>query len=266
MITYDYRTASRPVPIDKKAIANFVESSLVPGIVKWLKRQTNQDEPFSGNKHVYEDVIDVESVDGKEILAAEVEVITKEAKGKWAAVLGGSSTKREFKHGQGRVYVKLWLNGALAPVDFINPKPQELFGRLFVQNRLEPLNQCTDHKCLAYGLFTILIHELTHAAEAFYTKLPEYYLQTPEGKTVVDWKKYVNSPIEVRSHMQQIVDESLRWGHRLFKHKSDLINISLKLSTTWSVIEKDLTPSNRNKILKAVYTAFEEEGLLATQR
>ena len=231
---------------------------MVPGIVRWLTRQSRQDEPLGDGKKIYTDTIDVESVDGQEILEAEVSVVTVAAKGTWASILGGSSGKRRWREGRGRVSVKLWLNGALSPADFINPKAVPLMGRPYVEDRLQPLSQCKYETCLPYGLYSILIHELTHTAEVYYQKALQY-------KRDSDKEKYVNDPHEVRAFIQQIVDEVIRYGHKIRSHaKSNkkLVDYVLGLSTTWGGIEADLNPRNRAKILKAVYTALEDEGLL----
>lgn len=251
-----FQTAARPVPIDKKGIAQFVEKTLMPGIVRWLKHQSNQDEPLGDRTGIIARELEVESVDGKELLLAEVIIKSVGSKGKWAAVLGGSSGSRRWESGQGRIKVTLWLNGALTPADFLVPQPGT--------DRLQPLSRCTYETCLPYGLYSILIHELTHTAESMFQKVPEY-LRGVDNPMAEKPREYVNDPQEVRAFMQQVVDEAVKGARHLRSHaKSNqwLINYSLRMSTTWKIIEPDMTHANKAKILKAVYEAFEKEGLL----
>jgi hypothetical protein len=41
-----------------------------------------------------------------------------------------------------------------------------------------------------------------------------------------------------------------------------LLDLTLKLSTTWKAIDPHLTRPNRSRILKAVYDALNREGLV----
>jgi hypothetical protein len=248
--------ASRPVPIDKEEVGRFVEHHLVPDIVSWLKRHPHQDQPIGAHSGIAAAWLNIDSVDRQETLQAEVYVKSVEAKGKWAAVLGGSSGKRRWEEGEARVQVILWLNGALSPADFLVPQAGT--------DRLQPLSGCKYETCLPYGLYSILTHELTHAAEAMFREKTPKYLRMPED----DPKRrevYVNDPGEVRAFLQQVVDEAVRGAKHLREHSKSndwLVKFSLKMSTTWKEIEGALNRGNRAKILKAVYDALDKEGLL----
>lgn len=67
-------------------------------------------------------------------------------------------------------------------------------------NRMQSLSSCTHEHCLPYGLYSILTHEVTHAAESMFRLDPTYY----RGPGVVDETAYVNDPGEVRAFMQQV--------------------------------------------------------------
>jgi len=255
-----YLLATRPTPIDREEIKSFVTNKLVPAITRWLKRQV-QDQPLGAVSGIVEDDLKIESVDGKETLRASVLVQSKAATGKWASVLGGSSGYRRWQGGEARVNITLWLNGALSPADYFDTDPMK-------GNRLSPLSACTHEHCLPYGLYSILTHEVTHAAESMFTgKQPTYYQQGPGGQEVADEVAYVNDPKEVRAFMQQVVDEVVRMAKKdmIRDHvKTDraLVDLCLQLSTTWMAIDKHLLSSNRAKILKAVYDGLDKEGLL----
>jgi hypothetical protein len=73
--------------------------------------------------------------------------------------------------------------------------------------------------------------------------------------------------------MQQVVDEAamqaalLREGWEIFPPSGPVNNQAfvkdcLNKSITWGDVERHLSPMNRAKILKAVYTELDEKGLL----
>lgn len=255
---FKHKKAKRPVRINRRLIEAFVTRTLVPQIERWLKRQ-RQDKPIGALRNIASGSLEVDAVDGKYPLQADVQVDSKAATGKWAAVLGGSSGRYRWERGQGVVDIKLWLNGALTPADYLSGDPM-------TGNRLQSLNSCTHEHCLPYGLYSILTHEVTHTAESMFRQDPTYY-RGPDHE--VDEVAYVNDPGEVRAFMQQIVEEVSRgfqklrdYAERQGKGNRELIDLALKLSTTWKGIEKHLSASNRAKILKAVYNGLDEAGLL----
>lgn len=256
--------ASRPIPIDKQDVARFVERELMPGIKSWLARQSDQESPIGKQSGIVEEKIEVQAVDGSETLVAYVLVTAIEATGKYASVLGGSAGWRKWENGEARVNITLHMNGALSPAEYLLI-PSE--GSLSKPVRIQPLSSCKHETCLNYGLYSTLIHELTHASESMFKKKLEYKYDR-ETLRVEDTKAYVNDPKEVRAFMQQIVDEVERYAQlELIRNhaKGDnhkLIDMALKLSTTWREINKLWTPANRAKILKAVYTTLAQRELL----
>jgi len=251
------RFAARPIRVDKAEVKRFVEHELLPPLVTYLKRlpadrQVGTRAPFI--EVSFEGA--VEAVDGREVLDAIVQVGAQTSNGKGGAVGRGSAGKRQFEHGRSFVVIKLVINGTLSPREFLEPTGTGLFAL----DRMQPISSCTSEACLPFGLYSTLIHELTHAAESMYAGTPTYYR---DGEFVDEL--YWNDPQEIRAFMQQIVDEGLRHAGQLREHAGNnqrLVELCLKLSTTWGVVGKKLTPANQNKMRKAMYTALDEAGLL----
>jgi hypothetical protein len=211
-----------------------------------------------------EEVLDVASVDGSEVMKAYVLVNSVDSKGKWASVLGGSAGYRRWENGEARVDITLNMNGAISPAEYLEiPAP----GSGFKTIRIQPLSSCTHETCLNYGLYSILIHEVTHAAESMFKGKGLSY-SYDENRKVNDETAYMNDPKEIRAFMQQIVDETSRSAtvpvirDHSNRDNQKLLNLCLKLSTTWKIIHASLTPTNRAKILKAVYGELASSGLL----
>lgn len=244
--------AARPIAINRAGIKYWVNRQ-VPVIQRWLERQP-PDEPIGAWAGIASGLLEVESVDRKEVLLVDVEIGAKMAVGKWAAVLGGSASRRRWENGAARASIHIHLNGALTPHDFLDEDPMK-------GGRLQSVDTCTHERCLPYGLYSILTHEVTHVAESMYTRGPGYY----GSDGIVNQDAYVNDPQEVRAFLQQVVEEVVRMAGKLAPHarsSQHLVDICLKTSTTWSAIEKDLQPRNRARILRAVYVALEEQGLV----
>jgi len=257
--------AARPVWLDTKAVAHFVEHDLVPAITRWARRQP-ADEPIGAATGIARDHITIDEADGRSTLTVEVRIESRPSKAAYAAVLGGRA--------QGADSITLDLNGAmkareLTPEWADVPTPKGSYDTS--KGRLSPLHACKHETCLPYGLYSLLIHELTHIAESRYRKDLSYSPSDVIQRGEAAWGPYVNDPSEVRAFMQQIVDEvghnakndAIR-NHVRSKANPDqaLIDTALKMSTTWGAIEKHLTPANRARILKAVYDGLVRKGLL----
>jgi hypothetical protein len=225
----------------------------MPQIVRRAERHPRQDEPIGDTRGWAKAEITVEAADGRDTITVKIEVESERSRAPRVSVLGGKSNPNTG--------VTLYLNGALTPAD------------LSSEERTQPLHACKHEKCIAYGLYSILIHELTHVAEEPLRKRraptysPDEAREKGEGSSA-----YVNDPSEVRAFMQQIVDEvehnaqdSLLWEH-LRQNRQGYLDTVLALSTTWSIIEKRLTPSNRARILKSVYEMLDRKGLLDDAR
>jgi len=261
--SYDRRMATRPIRIDKALIRRVVQNELVPQVKRWLERHPHPDQPIGArDTAVAEARFYVDSVDGTEQLRIDVLVISARATRKAYPVLMGTAGTRHFENGEAFVQVTLQLNGAMSPNEYLATNGSNTDLASFVTDRFTPLSECTSETCLPFGLYTVLIHETTHAAETAFRKPLQY--EYDKDYKVKNEKDYVNDPHEVRAFMQQIVDETVRMAHKLSEHMSGtkLVDSSLRLSFTWSNIEKDLNARSRKLILTAVYQAFSDDGLL----
>lgn len=244
--------ARRPIPINKEDIRHLVERDLVPGILRWAKRQTAQDRPIGNEREIAEGTLFVTVADGSTSKPVYVRVHAKATAKPYAAVLGGA-LGTAGRH----TVIEVYLNGAMTPADIASEKRQQ------------PLSSCTHETCLPYGLYNVLIHEVTHAAEVNLGDA-EYDPSKAESEGYAD---YVNDPAEVRAFMQEVVDDAVRNAERkdlpfrtLAKRAPNpnqrFIELLLKLSTTWGQVSKEMTATNQRRILTAVYTALDERGLL----
>lgn len=279
-------SAARPIPIDKKAVGEFVEGKLIPQIVNVLETLSltgDKQAPLGNMTKLAHAWLEIDRADKKKLgkLASKIMVgVTVDSKAqskKYAAVIGGkASIKKSTWQSNGLlVEVTLYINGALSPADILEGTEVKM-GQMgsYKHNRLQSLKDCTALTCLPFGLYSTLIHEATHAAESvFGWSKGETGTALHNGETVVtDQAKYINDPVEVRAWMQQIVDEVLFYLKK-FDEVEGLdwtpqkrIQMALKTSTTWQLVKSDLTPKNRNLIMKAVYTAVQDQKVVKAQR
>jgi hypothetical protein len=249
--------AARPIPVDKRALQSFVQQQLVPGFEKWVRRQSHQDKPIGNESHITDAILSVEDANGRSSRSVRVTVKAKQATGKYAAVLSGASRDGE---------IDLYVNGALTPADFLpvdNSQAKTLTE--YRPNRMSPIWECTHETCLPYGLYSILLHEVTHSADRIFKRRLEYSPSEVIEKGEAAWGPYVNDAQEVRAFMQQIVDEVVSAAGKIAdyaKTNEKLVDLSLKLSTTWKLIEKHLNSRNKKLILKAVYDALDRAEML----
>lgn len=113
-----------------------------------------------------------------------------------------------------------------------------------------------------------IMHELTHAADKL---VPLKNLPSSKGMPdpgEVDMVEYANNPNEVRAHMREIYEEIRSLVHKIMatKHGDDwgvagAVTRMLNNSDAWGRVEPYLTRQNRNRILKGLITAFEDDGL-----
>ena len=242
------RVATRPIEIDKRGLKSFVQGTLIPQVVRSLKRRPKQNEPIGSVENLANGILEVEDSDSRSSHSVLVVVNARPSSAKGAAVLAGKTSNFER--------IDLYVNGALTPVDILEPTKWD--------DRLQPIWKCTHETCLPYGLYSILIHEITHAADIFVKSLkykPSDVIERGEAA----WDPYVNDPAEVRAFMQEVVDVAERHAPMFREHAKTnqrLIDMVLKMSTTWGLIEKHLTSKSKARILKAVYEVLDRKGLL----
>lgn len=243
------RRGARPIPVDKQALADFVQQRLVPRVVEIL-RGLPGDEPLNDGRSLGAAQLRLRGVSGI-VRVYSVIVSTRMSKHKGAAVLAGALQGDR---------IHLMVNGALTPNDILKPTAWS--------DRLSPLDQCTHETCLPYGLYSILLHEATHAADSF-RSAPTYDSQKVKDWAPEEQESYVNDPGEVAAWIQQVVDETVQLAKKLrplVRSDQDLINKSLQVGTTWRVVGALLSDANRRKILKAVHQALDEANLLGIER
>jgi hypothetical protein len=130
-----------------------------------------------------------------------------------------------------------------------------------------------DQKSTRDRLRSVLMHELTHASDIVRNEAAGYVKQKRAPNEVltdddVDLRAYFNDPHEVRAFMRELYEKvgptvrkvlvtnlGREWG------LGGTILRSLKLADLWKRMEPHLTRQNKNRILKGLVTAFEDEGL-----
>ena len=249
MSSYDFRSASRPIRIDKLAIRRLVDGELIPELTAWLKRQ-DQEEPIGAKRGIAGTTLVVSPVGGRPPLKVAITVRSVRSPSDELAVVSGQAALLpwDWQDDEQRVEVALNLNARLTPVEYLNERMSA---------------NASDRKYVPYGLYSVLIHELTHVMEMPFMRGPAYEQEDERPSNV---KEYVNSPIEVRAFMQQIVDEVLVWAKRAVsrtgKTNRSLIDQVLRRSTTWQRVHHHMNAANRKKLLSAVYDALDTAGLL----
>lgn len=115
-----------------------------------------------------------------------------------------------------------------------------------------------DRNLVEREIFSILIHEFTHALDFMTEKHKGTHDLAEQNKA----EEYHNADVEIRAFTQQIVDEvedyirksvakdGDTWG--LKDNPTSLIKAALDVSFTWQRIHQDLTPKNRRLILRNV--------------
>jgi len=121
-------------------------------------------------------------------------------------------------------------------------------------------------KDLEDDLFSLLIHEASHGAEAAF--LPKK--QQPSWRS--DPVGYYNDPTEVRAYGQQIVDEVLKMTPVTAPISDRVIQMQLSRSRTWRLINHPhirtdlpyLTPANQALIFKMVWRSLTDRAESST--
>jgi hypothetical protein len=248
------RTASRPIRLDKAAIKRLVDEKLVPDVRRWLETRVRQDGKIGTfRRPIASATLPLQSVGRNDAITATIGVVVLASVSE-DAVLGGVTRLDTSPHAvNDEIQVELQLNGGLSASEMLNKRFQ---------------TTCSSRKCVSYGLYSVLIHELTHVVEAAHLRGVENVEVNDEGD-LRDKAKYYNSPHEVRAFMQQVVDEAVLWASRAFPRvqitdgsNRRFVDELLKLSPTWQRVEQSMNAANRKKILTAVYDALSHEGLL----
>lgn len=252
-MTYDYdRTAARPIPVDKPALAKLAKQ-LVTELPKHLKfRPDDMDQRLSWCRQfrpnwgfqlgVYETTDVKGGYVGVPVRVKWANMEDWNPTRQWIA--GGGVLTRHFERGgvgsKLEMYVK--INAARTP--------NEMLTHL---DRIEK------------EAFSVLIHETTHLRDLLKGVDAYQEAEEGEGKDAL----YYNSPREVRAFMQQIADEVIEfvekeakvlgvgtWGIAL---NGRTLDRALDMSITWDRVRKSMAPANLKLVIKGVERALRDE-------
>jgi hypothetical protein len=243
------KQAARPIWLDKKDIQSQVQNLIMPQIERWAKRHPQQEEPIDAVKRIAVTQIDIADSDDRGSVSVTVIISSQKSKVAYTACLGGRANGTE---------VEIFLNGAMTPKEIQK------------HERLQPLWSCRYETCIPYGIYSLLIHELTHIADVS-KRQPGYSPSKVKEEGETAWGPYLNDPGELRAFMQNLVDEAVNMASkeaiRTNAAKSPnpnqkLMDIVLALSTTWGLASPHLKPRNKALLLKAVYDGLKRAGYL----
>ncbi len=237
-------TESKPTPIDKPAVMDYVEM-LADDIVVAARDATAQ------HDNVYIDDNDV-------LLESEFGVADVKTKAwrKFPVIVRSVVDSEKVNQG------KLVIGAGAGDVDgqFII---EIIIEGAYTWQKLKELRQY-----LVKDLYTALLHELTHAADHAYdnktSRLGRPPYMSKDG--AIDDVEYWNDPRELRAFLQEVVEESLARAETFARsHRNENVTREQVLEYVyngemWKQTAKFMNERNRAKILKAVYTALVDAG------
>jgi hypothetical protein len=233
-----YMEAARPIKVNRGMIEAAVES-LTRGLEKWGQRNREPFQPIGveTRQPIASHTVRMDDVAGRR-LTVDIHLLSKKSSYPQYIVGAGAGTNRQT----GRPVVIVFLNAKDKVKAFTSQ------GSAFPD-----------------ALQKTLFHELTHVADTF-AKEVQYEGGTKkmvEGDPEMDWDAYYNDPQEVRAFMREIF-EQVRERYpkfvEVFGHSKGL-DYALKV-TDWPEIKKHLTPQNKRLMLKGIFTALQDEGLI----
>lgn len=234
--------------MDNAAIEQYVEHALLPSLFREL-RQMPPNAPIGRREDIVVMPFATAQADGSGNVPVTIHIGSRDRVRSGKPVLGGN-----IAPGRGGNQIYLDLNGDAPPGAFLSEEGL-------------PMNAGRSDHRLAYGIYSALIHELTHSADlAFGQKGPDYH--TDDG---VDWVKYANNDMESRAFMQQIVDQAINLARnpslrsvasRQRNRNEALVDLCLEEQQHWGRVAPDMSQKTRNKVLLAVTRALDDAGLL----
>lgn len=233
------REAARPIRIDRGAV-----EQLIDRLIKGLGRVARSDpeKPF-GNypRSIVGDSIIVTDVAGNE---HDVEIHLFANPSKSAAwVTGGAFGHRKRGPDKGRPGIFIELNGKY---------PRKTFAEV---------------KLVRDELRQAIMHELTHASDFPGTKGYAPVQKHIPGIGEIDPVAYYNHPKEVRAYMREVFEDIAPTVRKIMGTSlgddwglGGAITRILRDNSIWREMTPYLTRQNKNRILKGIVTAFEDEG------
>jgi len=233
-----YREAARPIKVDRGVVQAAV-ASLTRALEKWGQRNREPFQPIGveTRQPLATHTARMDDVAGR-LLEVDIHLLSKKSGNPQYIVGAGAGHNRR--------------TGNPAVIVFLNAK-DKVSAFTTRGSAFPDLLQKTLH------------HELTHVADTF-AKEVQYEGGTKkmvEGDPEMDWDAYYNDPQEVRAFMREIF-EQVRGRYskyaEVFGHSKGL-DYALK-GTDWPEIKKHLTPRNKRLMLKGIFTALQDEGLI----
>jgi hypothetical protein len=237
------RYAARPIRLDRAAVQK-TRDKLVDGLRRWVLRHRTEVEALGVEQRrpLASAEITLDDVAGRP-LTAEVHLLSKRDPSNPLSIVGAGAGKNR-------------RTGRPTVIVFLNAKDNARW--FFQKGSVFP-----DY------LFRTLLHELTHVADTFDAEKPRDYeggtkkLMAP-GQPEVEWDDYYNDPMEVRAFMREIYEQVRENFPKFVEAFGETTGLRYALkSTDWSDIKEHLTPRNKKIILKGVYTALQDDGLIS---
>jgi len=236
------KVAARPIKVDRQAVVG-----LTHRLIDQMREEGRgrEDEKVGIREAILMDTVHVLTVEGQK---KEVTVILTSGKGSARPFVsgGGFGTVKDGPH-KGTPIILIQLDG------------RETWGTY------------GDTKKVGMALLSTLMHEITHAMDKVAVKDtdPTFQGGVIPNASDLDLHAYYNHPNEVRAYMREIYEELrplviLTLTHEKYRKDWTLAEAITKIIggiDRWRRMEPYLTQQNRNRILKGIVTAFEDEGL-----
>lgn len=236
---------SRPVPLDKEAIMDYA-ALLTDDIILAARQVTDSDEQevdyVSEHPELVVSEYGVNDVKTKEWIEATVVVSSIVASD---TINDGELIVDAMLHRgiTGDMTIELVLNGAY---------------------RWRKLQELRDY--LVKAVYEALIHELTHLADYRYRDGKEHPYHKQDGS--LDDDRYYSDKFEVTAFVQEVTDEAVARAeqfvrsHRDVNYTRDQLLDYVSAGKNWKDRVPKLKPTDRARVLKAVYSAMVDAGLV----
>ena len=175
------------------------------------------------------------------------------------------------------IRVRVFVTAAKGEVGFINGGGLGRYDGepivIIEANGKYPWSTLSKSSILRERLYSVLAHELSHAADVFYRRSS---VATPrkasEGALregdIPDLAAYYNHPGEVRAYMREIFESVRPDVREMMSHSlgrqwglGGTVWRIVETDPTWEQVAPHLTPRNRARMLRGIVRAFEDEGL-----
>lgn len=242
------RWAARPIPIDRSKVNDLIER--FRRNFEYLAKvadSTKPHVPLGNNPNLMDDIIvGLTDVRGNplDVIVSLFSTVEQSNRPVLGASFGRKKAPGKYNN---HPLIKVELNGGQSALYFARMLPRILFGSL--------------------------MHELTHAADVVSHEGP-LYARPQNGvqptSDEIDLDLYFNDPLEVRAFMRQIYEGIGKDVRRLIQQAEKppwaqtlggILTHLLKSNDIWKMLAPHMTRENKNRILKGLVTAFEDEGL-----